>query len=133
VTPDPFARLLRDLRDDLAAARQAASDVYCAVERSFERIAVVLDGLRPSGADLHARLLDQMGAEVSGVRPPVVSAELRPRIDELMRFRHLSRHMYAFNLEWARMTPLLRELPATVALWGRDLDSLMRLLEAAGG
>lgn len=50
---------------------------YSGLERIFERIASSIDGNIPAGANWHQELLDQMSREIQGVRPAVISSELK--------------------------------------------------------
>jgi hypothetical protein len=50
---------------------------YSGAERIFEDIARTIDGNIPSGPDWHIGILVQMAAEVSELRPPVISANVR--------------------------------------------------------
>ncbi len=83
-------------------------DFYNAVERYLERVAVELNGGLPAGADWYARLLERMSRSLEGVRPAVLRVEVRSKLHEFMRFRHLFRHRYGFELEWERIEPLLQ-------------------------
>ena len=100
--------------------------VYSALESSFERVARYLDQLLPRGADWHEELLRQMTLDVPSVRPPVVPAELRARLDEYRRFRHVVRKGYEHALEWERMEHLVRGLPQL----RQDLQAAFRQFEA---
>ena len=69
---------------------------YSGVERIFEDIARTVDGNIPSGPDWHIGILVQMSTEVSELRPPVISSDLRYMLDEYRGFRHVVRNIYAF-------------------------------------
>jgi len=45
-------------------------------------------------------------APVPDTRPPVIDTSLGEELDEFMRFRHVFRHQYGFQLRW----PLVKEL-----------------------
>ena len=53
-----------------------------------------------------------MATDIKTVRPAVLNEETVRRLDEYLRFRHLFRHIYGFNLEWDRCRELLDDLPA---------------------
>lgn len=86
--------------------------IYSAVEASFERVAKYVDQRIPQGSDWHAELLWQMSLDIPGVRPAIIPAPLKARLDEYRRFRHVVRKGYEHALEWERMERHVRELPA---------------------
>jgi len=86
-------------------------DFYCAVERIFRHIAVQIDQDLPDGPDWHVQLLQRMATSIETVRPAVIDHETARKLDEYLRFRHLFRHIYGFDLEWDRCQPLLDRLP----------------------
>jgi hypothetical protein len=60
---------------------------YAGMERIFEVIADGIDRSKPSGQDWHQELLRQIAAEIPGVRPAVISNELRNQLDRYRGFR----------------------------------------------
>jgi hypothetical protein len=66
---------------------------YNGLERIFETIARRLDPAFPSGDRWHHDLLEQMGQEIPGIRPAVLSAETVARLDEFLAFRHRVRNL----------------------------------------
>ena len=85
---------------------------YAGVERIFEEIARDLDDSVPSGPEWHRHLLMQMSVELSNVRPPVIHRRTRECLDEYRGFRHVVRHVYAFNLRPSRLQELVADLRA---------------------
>lgn len=74
-----------------------------------------------------------MAQEVPGVRPAVVGAARVVGLDDLRRFRHLIRHLYATQLDRDRMHPLVDALPA---LWHEvraDLLAFASFLDNVAG
>ncbi len=114
---------------ETAAAGKLVHDFYTGVERIFERIAVRLGPGLPAGASWHTWLLRGMEREVEGVRPPVIDHTLAVRLADYLRFRHLFRHSYGYELLWDRLAPLVEGLEATFEELQRQLD---RFLEALG-
>lgn len=111
---------LQDLEDkikgeptgvELRAAASMLHDYYTGLEKIFRLIALELDGNLPSGEDWHKRLLDRMAVDIDDLRPPVIDQDLKELLGEYLRFRHLFRHMYGFELKWDRCKPLIRKLP----------------------
>lgn len=107
-------------------------DFYCGVERIFRHIATRIDEDLPSGGDWHVQLLQRMGTDIEMVRPAVLDREMIRQLDEYLRFRHLFRNMYGFDLEWERCQELLSDVPATFETLAQQLslfDEFLRTLE----
>ena len=83
-------------RCDAAALR--LQSLYTGIERCFVQIVRVLNGGPPDGADWHRRLLDRMTVPTE-VRPALLDAATAKGLAELLRFRHVVRHLYAYELE----------------------------------
>lgn len=96
---------------ELRAAGSILHDFYTGLEKIFRLIALEIDGNLPSGEEWHKRLLDRMAVEVEDLRPPVIDGSLKEQLSEYLRFRHLFRHIYGFELNWDRCRPLVRKLP----------------------
>lgn len=79
---------------------------YSGLESLFLQVAIHLDNNVPQGDGWHAALLIQMQAETD-VRPAVIVSEDVEFLDELRRFRHVVRNVYAFNLLPDRIEPLV--------------------------
>ncbi len=91
---------------EVRAAASILHDFYCGVEKIFERIALFLDKKIPKGEEWHSELLRQMAASAEGGREAVIPDELFQRLKEYLRFRHLFRHIYGFELKWERFKSL---------------------------
>ena len=88
---------------------------YTACERIFEKIAGEVNGALPQTSDWHLRLLRMMTVEVPKVRPRVLTPELAERLTELLRFRHVVRNIYGFELHEKKVEPQVDELDGLVA------------------
>lgn len=99
------------LRVDASALR--LQSLYTGIERCLVQITRVLNGGTPDGAEWHRRLLERMG-QSTDQRPAVLSARCIAELQELLRFRHLVRHLYAYEL---RSEPVERLRGGAVALW----------------
>ena len=95
---------------DLRAGGSILHDFYTGAERSFERIARIVDEHVPSDEHWHQRLLAQMAAPYPDRRPQVISAAVRDDLDRYLGFRHRFRNIYGPDLEWSRMVGLLHTL-----------------------
>lgn len=102
---------------------------YQGVERVFETIAKSIDRSLPTGDKWHKMLLEQMGNEISGIRPAVLSMETRQALDDFRMFRHLAHNIYTFNLDPRRIKSLIEKLPGTMGLIGQDLSLFADFLE----
>jgi hypothetical protein len=154
-----FVRLAASIRGDIAAvgrvveeARAAAADFaerepplrelrgigdivhdfYTGIERVFEKVAPELNGGVPAGAAWHRELLRNMTLDLPGVRPPVLAVGTARALEEFLRFRHLFRNVYGFELDWARLPALLPRVPVVWDATREDLDRFLSFLDAAG-
>lgn len=130
---ESLERLIREMQDlldraieesDFVVARAAGSiihDFYCGVEKVFERIAINFDKVLPKGEDWHIKLLFQM-AEAKKDRKEIIDPPLLQSLKEYLRFRHLFRNIYGFELKWEKIQPL-----------GTQLDDIYRRLKKCLG
>ena len=72
-----------------------------------------------------------MTLELPGIRPRVLEKETAHLLDEFLRFRHLFRNVYGFELEWPRARGLLRRLPEAWNEVEVDLDGFLGFLDTA--
>jgi len=115
-------RELRGIASNLA-------DIYQGAETAFQRIArATREGL-PSGREWHRELLTQMSHQVPGVRPAVLSAETLGALEPFRSFRHLTRHRYGFDLDWAEIEPLLATAKTVVTAVVGDLEVFCDFLD----
>jgi hypothetical protein len=70
-----------------------------------------------------------MSTDVSDLRPPVISAATAEAVDEYLRFRHVVRHVYAFELLPARLEPLAQGLSPAFQRARDELIGFAELLE----
>ena len=90
-------------------------DFYTGVERVFRRIAEELNGGVPRSESWHKQLLLDMSLELGDVRPRVVSKDLRLELGNFLRFRHLVRNVYGFELDSDRIMELEAKFVPTMA------------------
>jgi len=60
----------------------------------------------------------------------VISKAFSRELDEFLRFRHLSRNIYGFFLEWSRIEPLARRMPDALATLRSSVEEFFTRLEA---
>jgi len=84
---------------DLRAAGSILHDFYNGVENIFRRVAQELNGGLPAGEDWHKQLLIDMSLKIKGVRPPLISEDVKLKLQRFLGFRHVFRNIYGFHLE----------------------------------
>ena len=117
----------QDLLLDSAALN--LHDFYAGLERVFEVIADGVDRVKPVGPNWHQELLHQMASEIPGVRPSVLSSEVRDRLDRYRGFRHVVRNVYTFNLDPQQVEILVRQLRPTMEHTSQELSAFADFLE----
>lgn len=113
---------------EVRGAGALVHDFYSGAEKAFEHIATTMDGGLPEGASWHRRLLESMECEIEAVRPAVLSPATAGDLEEYLRFRHLFRNLYGFELDWPRIEPLLSGIAAVHEGLERDLEAFQRAL-----
>lgn len=108
-------------------------DFYTGIEHLFEKIAPELNGGLPAGAAWHRELLQNMTLDLPGVRPRLLRPETVRALEEFLRFRHLVRNPYGFELDWKRLNALLERLPAAWSQVEADVERFLAFLDAAAG
>ena len=106
-------------------------DFYSAAERIFRYIATEIDDDLPGGNSCHIQLLQRMATNLETIRPAVLDLATARQLDEYLRFRHLFRNMYGFDLEWERCNKLLVDLPETFARLEEQVTAFVEFLESA--
>lgn len=131
---DELAKLQKLLEEasQLAGERQSSiyvragssilHDFYTGLENVFHAIASTIDGQVPEGMRWHVDLLRQMSLDIEGVRTPVIAKETEKILEEYLRFRHLFRKRYGFELEWKDIKRLLKKLPDVHGAVVEDID-----------
>lgn len=101
-------------RVDAAALR--LQSFHTGIERCLVQIVRVLNGGTPEGADWHRRLLERLSIATDN-RPALLSSRSAGQQGELLRFRQLVRHLYAYDLDsvWFQLgwRPLRSPSPGT--------------------
>jgi hypothetical protein len=105
---------------------------YSSVERIFERIAITIDDTVPSGANWHQELLNQMTIEVPGIRPAVISSEVKDQLEEYRGFRHIVRNVYAYHFNPEKIENLVTGLTLLFSKFDAELKSFADFLRNVG-
>lgn len=126
--------LLANIKDypsrvELRAMGSVLHDFYSGAEKIFERIANEMDGGVPEGQQWHMQLLTRMASKVAKVRPAIIDRGLQGKLADYLRFRHLFRHAYGFELEWERLQPLAAKLPEVYIRFKNDLQKFHEYLD----
>lgn len=87
------------------------ADFYMAVEKILKIIAKDIDLDLPEGEDWYKKILRQAAVALPGIRPRVIEKELFHRLQEYLKFWHLVRNIYGFQLKYERFEHLAEELP----------------------
>jgi len=103
---------------------------YSGLEHIFEKIASLVDESIPAGSNWHQELVRQMSIEVSGVRPAVISTELRIALEEYRGFRHIVRNVYTYQLNPEKLKQLISMLRETLSRAERELLTFAKFLES---
>lgn len=106
-------------------------DFYNGVERIFERIAVRIDGDVPAGPGWHMLLLQRMSQPFGSHRPAVIDRALEVELSECLRFRHLFRHTYGYDLQWKRVRELSEALPNILGTLRTQVERFLAALAAS--
>lgn len=114
---------------ELAALATVLHSFYNGTEGVFLAVARQLDQHIPSELRWHRALLAQV-AHPTAVRPAVISTLLEAQLINYLAFRHYFRHAYAFTLDWARLEPLVQELPMVYKALRNELTTFLQVLAA---
>lgn len=104
-------------------------DFYSGLERLFTLIGAEIDGVKPEGSAWHRDLLSQLTLELKNIRPAVLSAQTAKALDEYLRFRHVVRNIYTFELDPHRVERLVKNLRLTFTQAQTELLAFADFLE----
>ncbi len=83
---------------------------YTSLETAFKRVVKEMEGNLPEGESWHKDLLEEVCLKIEGVRPALISDDIKKYLDRLRRFRHVVRHGYEYDLDWSQISPLVQTL-----------------------
>ncbi len=104
-------------------------DYYMAMERIFKMISKEIDGKLPSGEGWHKKLLRQMSVELPETRPAVIDKRLYCSLEEYLKFRHLVRNIYGFQLKYERFAHLIDQMDATTTAVEYQVSNFFNTME----
>jgi hypothetical protein len=111
---------------ELSALAALLHSFYTGVENIFKRVAIELDGQPVRGDAWHRELLLRMKAAGVDHRPALLSEELHDTLNEYLRFRHVFRNAYSFDLDWQKMSPLVLRIEETFKKLETALDDFLK-------
>jgi hypothetical protein len=103
---------------------------YSGLERIFEKIAASVDGSVPEGANWHKELLNQMSMEITGIRPAVISSDLKQKLEEYRGFRHVVRNVYTYHLSPEKIEPLVDKVQEIIANLEKEISAFSKFLQS---
>ena len=104
----PLLLLIKNKTPDLvetAAMATVLHSFYNGVENTFKIILKGCNEKLPDSKEWHIELLN-ISIKPCENRPAIISMDLQEKLVEYMKFRHTFRHMYAYQLKWAKMENL---------------------------
>jgi hypothetical protein len=110
---------------ELSALAATLHSFYTGVENIFKRVAIELDGEPVRGDSWHRELLLRMKTPTAS-RPALLPEELHDTLNEYLRFRHVFRNAYSFDLDWQKMSPLVLQLEETLQKIEKALDVFLK-------
>jgi hypothetical protein len=110
---------------ELSALAATLHSFYTGVENIFKRVSVELDGETLRGDNWHRELLLRMKAPTLR-RPALMPEALHDELLEYLRFRHVFRTAYSFDLDWRKMSHLVLKLEETFKQLESALDAFMK-------
>ncbi|MDD2715587.1 MAG: hypothetical protein PHW04_06800 [Candidatus Wallbacteria bacterium] len=116
---------------DVATTRAAGSilhDFYNGVENIFKRIAQTIDCEVPSENHWHKELLALM-TKPTDRRKNAISSELSLKLKDYLKFRHLYRNTYGFDLSWNELTSLIQDLGNITAQFKQEIEEFLGNLQ----
>lgn len=97
------------------------TDVYCGIERIFERIANEVDGHLSRGSRWHKNLLEQMTRQ-RPERQPVISQETFLLLESLLEFRHKINNIYADEIIYDNTEKHAKNIEKLYKCFSADLN-----------
>jgi hypothetical protein len=92
----PVADPERLLKSSISMSLQT---VYSNIENVFELLLKASDNYRGSGDSFHKEILERASSPIEGVRPAIISQDLKSLLVHLLGFRHFVRKQYAFEVK----------------------------------
>ena len=117
---------------DKAALGALLHSFYNGIENVLKRIAEEVDQSVPVGEGWHRALLRRMTREVEEIRPPVLDPETARLLMPYLWFRHFFMHSYTFEIDWAKLKPLVDGLDEAFQRFQVDIRNFFEMLGTFG-
>lgn len=130
---DEMSVVLRHPNPSFLETRAAGSilhDFYSGIEKIFRRIASRIDRDVPLGEEWHTELLKRMVLPIDHIRPHVISEKLKEQLGEYLRFRHLFRNIYGFELRWERCKALGMSMTEVLEIFKGEIKDFFRFIDS---
>ena len=101
---------------------------YTGCERIFKLIISEINGGIPHELDWHKRMLTQVSLEIEDIRPAIISPQTRKDLEELLRFRHVVRNIYGFELKPERIETLITLTTSLFPNFTKEIEDFMAFL-----
>lgn len=111
---------------ELSALAAMLHSFYTGIENIFKRACVELGGTLPAGAAWHRELLDSM-SEPNEFRGNLISKDMGRRLEEYLKFRHVFRQAYSFQLQWEKLSALVLGCEDTLRSLDEELSLFVRM------
>ncbi|MBI4587023.1 MAG: hypothetical protein HY717_23675 [Planctomycetes bacterium] len=105
-------------------------NLYCAFEDLFKIVADHFENQVSGRNRWHQELMSRMKVDLPGIRPALVSESAFECLNELLRFRHVFRHAYGFELEAPKLKLVLQKAQILKKIYKQDIP---RFLKRLGG
>lgn len=129
--PNVYGEPLSDIT--AYGARDYLHKIYIKIEHIFSLTARLIDGMPVpfyEADDIADRkLLEQMGREVKGVRPPMLSQETLAMVEKLRTFRFLFENTLSFKISSDQYIPLLVALPQIRERFELEVKAFLRKIK----
>ena len=110
---------------ELSALAATLHSFYTGIGNFFKRVSVELDGEALRGDNWHRDLLQRMKTPLPP-RPALLPETLHDELLEYLRFRHVFRNAYSFDLDWRKMSHLVLKLEETFRQLEQALDAFLK-------
>jgi hypothetical protein len=118
-----------DSSSNLRVIGSILHDFYTCVEKMFRNIAFNIDEELPNGPSWHTNLLDRMTLSIPSVRKKVINDKLKAKLYDYLRFRHIFRNVYGFDLNWDKMNQLVCSMEKVYQDLKNQMMDFLKFLE----
>jgi hypothetical protein len=70
-----------------------------------------------------------MANPFDSIRSSVISKELFEKLKQYLKFRHLFRHIYGFELKWDKIENLCLEMSKVLNRFIKEIDKFLKTIE----